>query len=112
MAENDVGAALVGPFDKYQSEWDKMRRAPVDDRRGDPEYEHLISLQSEKDDKATWAKWMNSLPEPGGLVGASGFYDAKMPTQDELLKYLMYNSSTGPEPPQQIPLPKPRPKGR
>ena len=32
---NDVGAALAGPFDRYLSQWDKMRRAPVENREGE-----------------------------------------------------------------------------
>jgi len=120
----DVGEALVGPFDRYLSEYDKMRRAAVDDRR-DEEWP-TINFKGERADWPQSPTPMHTLesaermlnlgaweiPNLGRLGIEAGGHDINAPTKEELLKFLMVNEATGPDAPSHVPLPRPRPRGR
>jgi hypothetical protein len=124
MMADDVGAALAGPFDKYLSEWDKMRRADVDDRRNEawptvqfgdgrqalPHSPTAIERLEGAERAVGTGRW--EMPRPGRLSMDAGWHDMHVPSKEELMQFLMTNEAAGPDPQERVPLPRNRPLRR
>ena len=123
---DDVGAALAGPFDRYLSQWDKMRRAPVENREGEewptatlPKQEHFLPQTSTGQAATDNVKQflekigiMGDVPPATRLGLDAGIHDIDLPSKEEMMKFLMDNEATGPDPavaPERVPLPRRRP---
>jgi hypothetical protein len=123
VANDDVGAALAGPFDKYLSEWDKMRRREdIDNREGEAwptvnlndqrQYLPQMSTFGDMSDKIhTMAQNIRASEEPVTRLGRdAGIHDINLPSKEELMQFLMTNEATGPDAPERVPLPRSRPR--
>lgn len=100
-------AERIGPFDAYLSEYDKMRASQnVEDRTGDPWPWHAVTQAEPKQsitdkhalDLLIANLRMSEIPPVTRLSRDLGARDVEAPSKEEVLRYLMHNAGTGPDP--------------
>lgn len=108
MADNEVGAALVGPFDRYLSEWDKMRRRTDIENRQNEQWP-TVALPGDRSylpQSVTLAEQVrrrvDASPEippiDSRLALEAGARDVAPLSKEEVLKFILNNEMTQPGP--------------
>lgn len=99
-------AERFGPFDAYLSPYDKMRQSPdVEDRRDTPwpwypgvkDPQQTMTAANELDQLMAVLSGQE-IPPVTALSRALGARDIGPLSKEDVLKYLMENASTGPDP--------------